>query len=212
MGDDPTPERRKRRLRLRFLLQASAVAVVALLLALLVQRTLANQAGLHLVSGVRAGTKPLAPNFELGVIWPRAETWPPGLRRALTDERVSPRELRGYPVVMNFWASWCGPCKEEAPRLNASAKAHTGEVVFLGVDVQDFESDALRFLERYETNYVSVRDGGDSTYGAYGLTGLPETYFLDRQGRVIAHSLGEISEAELEAGIAAASEEETRAE
>jgi cytochrome c biogenesis protein CcmG, thiol:disulfide interchange protein DsbE len=212
MVDDPTPERPKRLLRLRLLLQASAVAVVALLLVLLVQRTLEKGAGAHLVSDVKAGTRPFAPEFELAVIWPRAETWPTELRRALADERVSPRELRGYPVVMNFWASWCAPCKSEAPRLNASAKAYAGRVVFLGVDVQDFESDALRFLERYETNYVSVRDGGDSTYGAYGLTGLPETYFLDREGRVIAHSLGEISEAELEAGIAAAIEGRARAE
>jgi cytochrome c biogenesis protein CcmG, thiol:disulfide interchange protein DsbE len=67
--------------------------------------------------------------------------------------------------------------------------------------VQDFESDARRFLERHEANYVSVRDGGDSTYSAYGLTGLPETYFLDHAGRVLAHSLGEISSEELEANI-----------
>jgi cytochrome c biogenesis protein CcmG/thiol:disulfide interchange protein DsbE len=206
MGDDPVPERSTRRLRLRLLLRASAVAVVALLLALLVQRTLEKGAGAHLVSEVKAGTKPVAPEFELPVIWPRAGTWPPTLRHSLADERLSPGELRGYPVVMNFWASWCGPCKAEAPRLNASAKAYAGKVVFLGIDVQDFESDALRFLERYEVNYVSVRDGGDSTYGAYGLTGLPETYFLDRQGRVVAHSVGEISAVELEAGVAAALE------
>lgn len=211
MGDDPAPERPRRRLRPRLLLQASAVAVVALLLGLLVQSTLANQAGPNLVSDIKAGTRPLAPSFELPVIWPRASTWPPKVRRALADGRVSLQELRGYPVVMNFWASWCGPCKDEAPRLNDAAKTHAGRVVFLGVDVQDLESDALRFLERYETNYVSVRDGRNSTYGSYGLTGLPETYFLDRRGRVMAHWIGEISEAELEAGIAAAIEEEARA-
>lgn len=179
---------------------------------MLVQRTLAKGAGPHLVSEVRAGKTPSAPDFALTVIWPHAETWPPELRSALADERVSPGELRGYPVVMNFWASWCLPCKAEAPRLVASATAHAGEVVFLGLDVQDFRSDARRFLERYETNYVSVRDGGDSTYSAYGLTGLPETYFLDRRGRVIAHSVGEISEAELEAGIAAAIEGKAQGE
>jgi cytochrome c biogenesis protein CcmG/thiol:disulfide interchange protein DsbE len=184
------------------LLQAGAFSILALLLALLVLRTLAREAGPHLVSEVRAGNKPLAPDFDLPVLWPRAETWPAKLRAALADGRVSPSELRGYPVVMNFWASWCVPCKAEAPRLVASARRHAGEVIFLGVDVQDFESDARTFLERYDTNYVSVRDGGPSTYENYGLTGIPETYYLDARGRVVAHAVGEVSPDELEAGIA----------
>jgi cytochrome c biogenesis protein CcmG/thiol:disulfide interchange protein DsbE len=154
-----------------------------------------------LVSEVKAGNEPLGPDFDLPVLWPHSETWPAALRAVVRDGHVSLRELRGYPVVMNFWASWCVPCKAEAPRLVASARRHAGRVVFLGVDVQDFESDARRFLERYRTNYVSVRDGGDSTYSAYGLTGLPETYYLDGGGRIVAHSVGEISAAELEAGI-----------
>jgi cytochrome c biogenesis protein CcmG, thiol:disulfide interchange protein DsbE len=198
------PERRGRRSSFRLLLQLGALIIVALLLALLVARTLAKEAGPHLVSEVEAGNKPLAPDFNLSILWTHDETWPAKLRIALADGRLSPRELRGFPVVMNFWASWCLPCKAEAPRLTASAKQHAGEVVFLGVDVQDFESDARRFLERYQTNYVSVRDGGDSTYSSYGLTGIPETYFLDRSGRVVAHSIGEVSPAELEANIRSA--------
>ena len=211
MSGGPAPERPGRRLGLR-LLQASALVLVALLLGLLVQRTLAKDAGPHLLSEVRAGNMPLAPQFDLAVIWPHAETWPAELRGTLADERLSPRELHRYPVVMNFWASWCLPCKAEAPRLTSSAREHAGDVVFLGLDVQDFESDALRFLDRYDTNYVSVRDGGDATYSAYGLTGLPETYFLDRRGRVVAHWIGEISEAELAAGVAAAIEGELQEE
>lgn len=204
MSGEPAPEGPGRRSRLRLLLQAGALSIVALLLGLLVFRTLAKEAGPHLVSEVKAGNKPLAPDFDLPVLWPRAETWPAKLRGALADGRVSPRKLRGYPVVMNFWASWCVPCKAEAPRLVASARRHAGEIVFLGVDVQDFKSDARSFLERYDTNYVSVRDGGSSTYENYGLTGIPETYYLDARGRVVAHAVGEVSPQELEAGIASA--------
>lgn len=200
MSESPAPER-PRRPRLRLLAQAGAVGLIALLVGLLVQRTLAQGAGPHLVSEIKVGKTPLAPNFKLAVNWPRAETWPTKLRVALTDDRISPRELRGYPVVMNFWASWCVPCKAEAPLLVGAAKAHAGKVAFLGLDVQDFESDALRFLERYGTNYVSVRDGGDSIYSAYGLTGIPETFYLDRTGRIVAHSIGQVSREELEANI-----------
>jgi cytochrome c biogenesis protein CcmG, thiol:disulfide interchange protein DsbE len=195
---------RERHTRLRRLLQLCALAVVAGLIALLVNATLDRGSGRELVSQVEAGSTPLAPDFKLEVIWAHAETWPPALRAALADETISLRELRGWPVVLNFWASWCSPCKAEAPRLNAAARTHSGKVIFLGIDVQDFESDARRFLEHYETNYVSVRDGGDSTYGNYGLTGLPETYFLDRMGRVAAHAVGEVSPTELNVGISQA--------
>lgn len=204
MEGEPGLERGGRSSRLRLVLQAGALAHVVLLFVLLVQRTLAQSAGPNLISQIKAGKKPAAPGFDLPFIWRRSETWPARLQGGLTDERLSPQEVRGHPVVMNFWASWCGPCKDEAPRLVAAAKAHTGEVVFLGLDVQDFKQDALRFLERYGINYPSVSDGGDGTYDAYGLTGLPETYFLDRHGRVVLHSIGEISAEELEEGIRAA--------
>jgi cytochrome c biogenesis protein CcmG, thiol:disulfide interchange protein DsbE len=83
----------------------------------------------------------------------------------------------------------------------ASPAAHRGRVVFLVMDVKDFSSDARSFLRHFHVNYVSVRDGGGGTYDDYGLTGLPETYFLDRRGRIVAHVLGEISRTSLEAGI-----------
>jgi cytochrome c biogenesis protein CcmG/thiol:disulfide interchange protein DsbE len=183
-------------------LQGLALAFVVGLLVLLGWRLIDRGKGGALVSAIAADKRPVAPGFELPVLWDHTETWPPPARAALGDGRVSVAELRGHPVVLNFWASWCVPCKAEAPRLAAAAKAHAGDILFLGIDVQDFKSDARRFLTKYGTNYVSVRDGGDSTYSAYGLTGLPETYYLDTRGRIVAHDLGEVSDEGLETEIA----------
>ncbi len=185
----------------RLALQLSAVALVGSLLALLVWRLVASSRGAELVSQVRHGEKPPAPAFVLPVIWPHGETWPRSLRPALADGKVALAELHGYPVVLNIWASWCIPCKKEAPELAASARAHAGRVAFLGLDIQDFKSDARRFLDRYDVRYVSVRDGSGATGDAYGITGVPETHWIDARGRIVDHYPGQISRQQLEAGI-----------
>ena len=186
------------------LLQLFALAGVAGLLALLVWRVIDSGRGAQFVSAIREGKKPPAPQFKLPVIWPHAETWPMDVRHLVADGQVPLRELHGHPTVINFWASWCAPCRKEAPRFRASARVHAGQVVFLGVDINDFKSDARHFLRQYKVNFVSVRDGDGSTLDSYGLTGLPETYFVDAQGRVVAHFPGEVSRAELERGVAQA--------
>jgi cytochrome c biogenesis protein CcmG/thiol:disulfide interchange protein DsbE len=125
------------------------------------------------------------------------------LRPRLEDGRVSLAELRGFPVVINFWASWCIPCREEAAAFRAVATRYAGRVAFVGMDTQDLKSAARRFLRRYKVNYVSVRDGSDRTYSAYGLTGVPETYFVDREGRAVSHAVGAISRRDLERSVRA---------
>jgi cytochrome c biogenesis protein CcmG/thiol:disulfide interchange protein DsbE len=197
---EPPPER-YRRSAFAWVLMVGSVALVAGLLGLLVYRVARGNPGKGLVASIHEGKKPTAPAFRLKVLWPRAETWPRSVRKALIDEQVSLSELRGFPIVLNFWASWCIPCGREAPRLNGSARAHRGRVVFLGLDVKDFSGDARKFLRKHDANYVSVRDGGSHSYDAYGLTGLPETYFLDSRGRILAHKLGEIQRGELESGV-----------
>ena len=106
------------------LLQLVALVGVAGLLGLLVWDTVHQGSGAKLVAEIRDGKAPSAPLFTLPVLWAHDETWPQSLRTTLGDGRVALAELRGHPVVLNIWASWCILCKDEAPRLVASAPAH----------------------------------------------------------------------------------------
>ncbi len=200
MSETPSSPRPENRSLLGLVLRLAALTLVGGLLALLVWRVVNASQGGRLVNEHK---KSIAPDFRLGVLWPHIETWPASTRD-LVRSKVELRSLRGRPVVLNFWASWCIPCAHEAPRLVSSAKTHEGQVLFLGVDVKDFSGDARKFVRRFHINYVSVRDGGSDTYDEYGLTGLPESYFLGASGRIVAHKIGEISTAELEDGIAQA--------
>jgi cytochrome c biogenesis protein CcmG/thiol:disulfide interchange protein DsbE len=181
-------------------LQAGAAALVLVLLAVLVWSLVHQGSGGRLVRGIRENERPAAPGFRLSLIWPHFETWPAPLRAL--EQTVALASLRGHPVVLNFWASWCVPCRSEAPQLAASARRYAGRVVFLAINVQDLRGPARHFLQRFHVPYVSVHDGSSTTYSAYGLTGLPETYYIDARGRILAHDIGEVDRAELERGIA----------
>jgi cytochrome c biogenesis protein CcmG, thiol:disulfide interchange protein DsbE len=185
-------------------LQVVAVTLVAALFGLFVWKLITEDEGRTLVASVKAGRAPAAPRFELPVIWTETDTWAASVRPVIGDGRLALAELSGHPVAVNFWASWCIPCKEEAPLLEASARSHRGRVLFLGIDVQDLRSDARRFLRAIKPNYPSVRDPDGGTYSDFGLTGVPETYYLDSRHRVVAHTVGQVSRSELEAGIARA--------
>jgi cytochrome c biogenesis protein CcmG/thiol:disulfide interchange protein DsbE len=199
-----SPERAERRSPVRQALTVVSLALVAALFAALVIRLVESSGGAGLVSAIRAGKKPVAPQFNLAVIWPRAETWPTQLRPNVSRGTMTLRDLRGFPTVLNFWASWCTACGTEASRLAQAARLNRGKVVFVGLDVNDFGSDAHRFLERHHVDYVSLSARGSSVYDAYGLIGLPETYYLDRNGRVVAQTVGELTPQKLAAGIARA--------
>jgi len=122
------------------------------------------------------------------------------LRAALARRKLTLRTLRGHPVVLNFWASWCIACRAEATLLGGAA-ATNPDVVFVGVDVQDLRGDAIGFLRRYGVTYTAVWDKTNSTYVNYGLTGVPETYYIERRGRIVAHDTGAVSETSLALGI-----------
>lgn len=122
--------------------------------------------------------------------------------RAATDGTVRLEELDG-PLVLNFWASWCQPCAVEAPVLERGWKRNT-DVQFLGVNQLDLTGDARKFLKRHRVTFPSVRDKGDGTSRSWGVTGLPETFFLDATGRVVGHVVGAMDDQQLAAGIRAA--------
>lgn len=82
------------------------------------------------------------------------------------------------------------PCKDEAPLLRAASARFGDQVAFVGVDVRDAASDARAFIERYKIDYPSVRDEGLAIYSDYGLTGQPETFFIDADGNIVEHVPG----------------------
>ena len=125
--------------------------------------------------------------------------------KAASDGDVSLSELRGTPLVLNFWASWCDPCRAEAKVLEKAWKQQSGgDVLFLGLDAQDAREDARDFISQFGLTFPHVRDPGNDTQRAWGVTGLPETYFIAADGSVVGHVIGTVDDGQLRDGIAAA--------
>jgi cytochrome c biogenesis protein CcmG/thiol:disulfide interchange protein DsbE len=167
--------------RVRLVAQAAAVAVVVALFGLLAWKLLQGES--EVTKELARGGTPAAPEWTLERLDGKGE--------------LSLESLRGRPVVLNFWASWCGPCKDEAPILEEASQRWSDEgVAFVGIDVKDFRGDARKFIERYGVTYPNVYDGKGSTIGRYGVTGYPETYFIDAEGRVRWRIAGPVEDAQ----------------
>jgi len=156
---------------------AAAVALVALL----VYGVIGVGQSTTLDDAVAAGQRPPAPSLAL----PRLEG---GGQGSLAD-------YRGRPVVLNFWASWCEPCKDEAPALErAQRRLQQAGGTVLGVTVEDASSASRRFLREYGLDYPNLRDVDGDLGREYGRTGVPETFVIDRQGRVVALQRGQVDD------------------
>ncbi len=192
---------------LRLAGRAIAVVIAVAFVALLAYGLLSKATNHSIDQGIkRSGSAP-APTLELPVL-ERGSLGPPLDTRvgpALRSRRLALSQLRGTPVVLNFWASWCDPCRLEAPVLQRTwQRAQADGVLFLGLNMQDITDDAHAFTRDLGVSYPSIRDLSNGTAQRWGVTGLPETFFISPAGRVVGHVIGAVSTQQLASGIAAA--------
>ena len=116
---------------------------------------------------------------------------------SLDGKAVSIAAYRGTPLVVNFWASWCVPCRQEASVLNAAAEQYSGQVQFIGVDIQDSDSAARAYQAEMKSPYP-VGPASQGSYLRWGVMAPPETYFIDRKGIVNSRIIGPVDARGLE--------------
>ena len=113
------------------------------------------------------------------------------------------RDYRGRWVLVNFWASWCAPCRTEAPALERFQRRHGGpRFTVLGIDTQDLSADGRAFVRRHGLTYPQLRDGDGAAAEEYGTTGVPESFLVDPRGRVRLLALGPVDDGYLSERVA----------
>ncbi len=127
-----------------------------------------------------------APDFELAV----AANGEPGARIRLS-------QLKGKVVVLDFWATWCGPCAQQAPILDRVARKHEGELVVLGINVGEPAELAARYAKQKGLSYFILADEGSEAQATYDATSLPTIVVVDKGGTVRSYSRGVVSESSL---------------
>jgi cytochrome c biogenesis protein CcmG/thiol:disulfide interchange protein DsbE len=159
----------------------------ALVVALLVYGVAQQGDDRSLETAIKQGKRPLAPDARL--------------LRLQGSGTASLADYRGQVVVLNFWASWCDPCAEEAPVLEAFQKHLGGRGTVLGVTYKDYAPKSLRFMRAHGLTYPSLRDDKLRLSPKYGTTALPETFVIDRRGRIVAISRGTLTREFLDSAL-----------
>jgi len=157
------------------------LACVVGLLGLLAYGVASQERDTSIDDAVSRGEREPAPDFSL----------PPldgGEEKSLSD-------WRGQVVVLNYWASWCDPCREESPLLERWHKRISKRnATVLGIDVLDVTSDAQAFIEKYGLTYPQLRDRDGSTQEEFGVIAYPETFVIDRKGRIVDSRRGQVDD------------------
>ena len=137
-----------------------------------------------------------APDFALTMFPDYKGGWP--------GETIGLADLRGKGVVLNFWASWCGPCESEAADLEAAWRKYRDQgIVFIGVDYLDQDPAAKRYLVKFDITYPNGADLASKISKRYTIRGVPETFFIDPEGKIVGCRVtGPLTAAELEKRIA----------
>ena len=160
--------------RLKLTAQALSVALVAALFGLLVLKLATQDEGAARKLG--RGESVRAPSFRLD--------------RLDGPGKLTLADYRGQAVVLNFWGSWCDPCKEEAPVLESTWRRYRDRgLVVLGVDFHDVKGAARRFARENDMSYPIAYDGPGNTLSDYGVQAAPETFFVARNGKLVCERL-----------------------
>jgi cytochrome c biogenesis protein CcmG/thiol:disulfide interchange protein DsbE len=176
----PAPRARRRRLGARARLLISGVAAVA--------ATAAALMALGSVSAKPPAAPPIAKNFSLPVL-------------GHAGEHISLASLAGKPVIINFFASWCPPCRHETPLIARFYRSTHGRVEIIGIDENDPTASALRFTHADGVRYPVGVDSAAGTANIYGVGVLPQTFFLNAQHRVVERIAGAVTLRELQQGM-----------
>lgn len=124
------------------------------------------------------------------------------IKRLDTGELVKLADFKGKPIVLNFWATWCGPCAMEHPVLEWGAKRWKGEVTFLGIVFEDSEQNTKDFLTRKGWSLTQLFDVKSTVAVDYGVAGVPETYFISRSGTIVGKIAAPLDQQMLASGVA----------